>query len=74
MFYKVTLVCICIFLLVLCFEIIHIENVIAQSYSTQRIAICDGTGFKCASIECDSNNSNNPAVNLTENCYLLVKE
>ena len=51
-FYRKTqfilLTCIATFLLILCFEIGHLDKVLAQS--AQKVAICDVQGNNCASI------------------------
>ena len=51
-FYRKTqfilLTCIATFLLILCFEIGHLDKVLAQS--AQKVAICDVSGNNCASV------------------------
>ena len=55
MFYRIILTSIAALLIILCFEISHIEHLMAQNeihtLSLQRVAICDEDGSSCISPE-----------------------
>ena len=82
MFYRVVLTGIATLLIILCFEIGHIERVIAENNSdkqethVQKIVICNKTGEYCVEPElstCDTL-KNMHGETIVRDCALPVKE